>query len=65
MAELVALPVLLGVGDVFLGILDLTCQHRAIEIIEESALAIGVSVEPGAGPRAARAVSAEAVPTLA
>jgi aspartate aminotransferase-like enzyme len=38
---------------------------RAIEIIEESAIAIGASVEPGAGPRAARAVSAEAVPTLA
>ena len=38
---------------------------RAIEIIEESALAIGLPVEPGAGPRAARAVTAEAVPTLA
>ena len=38
---------------------------RAIEIIEESALAIGMPVEAGAGPRAARAVSAEAVPTLA
>lgn len=38
---------------------------RAIEIIEESALAIGLSIEPGAGPRAARAVTAEAVPTPA
>jgi len=38
---------------------------RAIEIIEESALAIGMPVEAGAGPQAARAASAEAVPTLA
>jgi aspartate aminotransferase-like enzyme len=38
---------------------------RAIEVIEDSALAIGMQVEPGAGPRAARAVTAEAVPTLA
>ena len=38
---------------------------RAIEIIEQSALASGLSVEPGAGPRAARAMTAEAVPTPA
>jgi aspartate aminotransferase-like enzyme len=38
---------------------------RAIEIIEESALASGLAVEPGRGPRAARAVTAEAVPTPA
>jgi aspartate aminotransferase-like enzyme len=38
---------------------------RAIEIIEDSALAVGLPVELGAGPRAARAIAAEAVPTLA
>ena len=38
---------------------------RAIEIIEQSAIAIGMQIEPGAGPRAARAVSAEAVATPA
>jgi aspartate aminotransferase-like enzyme len=38
---------------------------RAIEIIEAGALAIGLPVEPGAGPRAARATQREAVPAPA
>jgi aspartate aminotransferase-like enzyme len=38
---------------------------RAVEIIEQAALASGLPVEAGAGPRAARAVNAEALPTPA
>jgi aspartate aminotransferase-like enzyme len=38
---------------------------RAIEVIEEAAIAVGLPIERGAGPRAARALGAEAVPTPA
>jgi aspartate aminotransferase-like enzyme len=38
---------------------------RAIEIIEDSAIAVGLPIERGSGPRSARAVSEEAVATLA
>src|SRR5262245_31135112 len=34
MSELVALPILFGIGDVFLGVLDLAGQLRPIELIE-------------------------------
>src|SRR6516165_406852 len=32
--ELVAVPIVLGVGDVLLRVLDLSCKHVAIEILD-------------------------------
>src|SRR5712691_3084074 len=34
--ELVALPAVLGVGHVFLGVLDLACEQAAVEILERN-----------------------------